>query len=78
MMKLKILLTFFLLGLSDVLLACPACAGSLSNPRDKYMVYVLGIFVLFTYIPMYYLYRMIKKHNKTNQALTSGAQDDQQ
>lgn len=42
------------------------------------MVYVLGIFVLFTYIPMYYLYRMIKKHNKTNQALISGADNDQQ
>lgn len=78
MTKLKILYTFFLLGLSDIVLACPMCGGSSSNPRDKYMVYVLGIFILFTYIPMYYLYRMIKKHNKTNQPVSYGPENEQQ
>lgn len=49
-----------LLIFTDVAMACPGCIGS--NPRDQYLVYILGVFILLTYIPIFYLFRIIKKH----------------
>lgn len=46
--------------------ACPACAGSMTNESDKYIVIALGVFILFTYIPFYILYSTIIKHRDVN------------
>ena len=47
-------------------LACPACAGSMQNESDKYIVVALGVFVLLTYIPFYILYSTIIKNRNVN------------
>ena len=46
--------------------ACPACAGSMQNESDKYIVVALGVFVLLTYIPFYILYSTIIKNRNVN------------
>ncbi|EQC47069.1 hypothetical protein M899_0210 [Bacteriovorax sp. BSW11_IV] len=48
-------------------MACPACAGSLQNPKDKFLVYSLMIFIALIYIPFYLLYRTIYKNRNLNQ-----------
>lgn len=48
-------------------MACPACAGSLQNPKDKYLVYSLMVFIALIYIPFYLLYRTIYKNRNLNQ-----------
>lgn len=50
---------------SDFLLACPNCAGA-DNAKDKYTVFVLGIFILLIYIPFYILFRMASKMDPKN------------
>ncbi len=49
---------------SGLALACPGCVGA--NPQDKYLVYILGGFVLLTYIPFYFLFRMIAKNKNAH------------
>lgn len=74
---LSFLLLSFVFLLPELAQACPYCAGSLTNPRDQYLVYILGVFVLLTYIPMYFLYRMIKKNKDLNaqvEAASSGGE----
>jgi|GEM_PF-4464600 hypothetical protein len=67
MKKFVCLILFSLIFLlPEIAQACPACAGSLTNPKDRYLVYILGVFVLLTYIPMYFLYRMIRKNKDLN------------
>lgn len=41
--------------------ACPNCAGS-ENSSDQYTVYILGVFVLLTYIPFYIFLRMARQN----------------
>lgn len=48
-------------------MACPACAGSLQNPKDKYLVYSLIVFIVLIYIPFYLLYRTIIKNRHLNE-----------
>jgi hypothetical protein len=57
----KLLTVLFSIFLIDTALACPGCIGS--NPKDQYLVYILGGFILLTYIPFFFLFRMIKKHH---------------
>jgi len=58
-------LTFlFFIFLSNTVWACPGCIGS--NPRDQYLVYILGAFILLTYFPLFYLFKLIKKHKNFN------------
>jgi hypothetical protein len=45
---------------------CPACAGTLNNPNDKYVLLVIGIFIAFTYIPFYLIWRLIIKNRNLN------------
>ena len=47
---------------SQVLLACPNCAGS-ENAQDKYTVYILAAFIVLSYIPFYLLFKMASKSN---------------
>ena len=44
--------------------ACPTCAGSMGNPQDYNLVFILGFFVLLCYIPLFILYKMAFKHRK--------------
>lgn len=57
-----------LLGLTD-LMACPYCASMVQGSENDKTVYVLGAFVIFTYIPGYFVYRLIRKYKKLEEAL---------
>ncbi len=50
-------------------MACPGCAGSMNNPKDKYLVYILMGFIALCYIPFYFIYRLIIKHRNFNEQL---------
>jgi hypothetical protein len=63
----KKFLSLFLAGLlmsSTQLMACPYCAGTVVGSKDDNTMYFLGAFVIFTYIPGYLIYRLIKKYQK--------------
>ena len=53
--------------------ACPGCAGSMNNPKDKYLVYILMAFIALCYIPFYIIYRTIIKHRNFNQQIEDAA-----
>ena len=53
----------------DLAHACPGCAGSMDNPKDMYLVYILMGFVLLTSIPFAIMYRMIIKNRRVNEQL---------
>lgn len=61
-MKFISLFIFFLF--SNALYACPYCMSSSSNPKDLYVVYALGTFILLCYVPMYVLWKMVIKYRK--------------
>ncbi|EQC52667.1 hypothetical protein [Bacteriovorax sp. DB6_IX] len=52
--------------LVDYAFACPGCAGSMGNPKDTRLVYILAGFIVLTYIPFYILYRTIIKNRNLN------------
>ncbi len=62
----KLLTSLCFLFASAAALACPYCAGSTGNEGDQYIVYVLGGFILLTYIPFYILFRLTKKKKINN------------
>ena len=45
-------------------LACPMCSGS--SPNDKYYLYVIGVFILAIYYPMFYLFKTFMKFKDVN------------
>ncbi len=61
---LKKSLALLLALLSSTVLACPGCAGSIENPKTKYVVYILMTFIALTYIPFFIIYRMIYKNRE--------------
>lgn len=63
-MKKYFLLFIFLF--SEALLACPTCIGSGNNPKAANIVYILGGFIVLTYIPFFLIYRTIIKHRNIN------------
>jgi len=69
----KALMATLLLLFSSTLLACPGCAGSMDDPLAGNVVYVLGIFILLTYIPFYLIYRTIIKHRNANAIAEDGS-----
>ena len=70
--NLIILITFFI---SATAWSCPGCAGSMDNPGDQNTVYILMVFIGLTYIPFYFLYKMIFKHRKLNSAAIQQGSD---
>ena len=51
---------------SGEVLACPMCSGQ--DPRDKYYIYVVAVFILLIYIPMFYMFKtFFKLRNVNNQ-----------
>lgn len=49
--------------------ACPGCAGSMDNPKDARIVYILMVFIALIYIPFMMIYRTIIKNRKLNDQL---------
>ena len=64
MMK-KFFLTLILL-VPSLVLACPGCVGTGKGADQDKTVYILGVFILFTYVPIYYLFKMIIKYKDIN------------
>lgn len=52
---------------TDYVMACPGCAGSMNNPKDARLVWILCVFIVLIYIPFYILYRTIIKNRHLNQ-----------
>ena len=68
--KIKILFfTTMALLSSKAAMACPACVGAVQGSEDDYTVYALMAFVAFTYVPGYFIYRLIKKSKKIEKSL---------
>ena len=70
----------FILSISigEVINACPGCAGSMSNPKEARIVWILIGFIALTYIPFYLLYRMIIKNRHLNEATTSAVENNEE
>jgi hypothetical protein len=60
----KKLVLFFTLIYSQIIMACPYCAGSDGNEGDQYIVYVLAGFIILTYVPFYIIFKMAHKKRK--------------
>jgi hypothetical protein len=75
-MKTLVLKFFFLFLSIESALACPSCAGSMNNPKEKYIVYILGGFILLTYIPFYLIYRTIIKHRHADQLVNESTNSE--
>lgn len=61
----KILFTLIFL-VPSLVFACPGCVGTGKGAAQDKTVYILGVFILFTYIPLYYLFKMIHKYKDIN------------
>ncbi|MGZ3807426.1 MAG: hypothetical protein ACXVCE_05020 [Bacteriovorax sp.] len=65
MSKKLVSILFLSMTISGELLACPMCSGQ--DPKDKYYLYVIGVFILLIYIPMFYMFKtFIKLRNINN------------
>ncbi|MFG1500597.1 hypothetical protein ABMA70_10365 [Halobacteriovorax sp. XZX-3] len=53
---------------SDYVFACPGCAGSMDNPKDARLVWILVTFIGLIYIPFFILYKTIHKYRKNSVA----------
>ncbi|OIQ18580.1 MAG: hypothetical protein BM556_10015 [Bacteriovorax sp. MedPE-SWde] len=62
----KALYVLLLILFTDFVMACPGCAGSMNNPKDARLVWILIIFIILIYIPFYILYRTIIKNRNLN------------
>ncbi len=57
---------------TSALWACPTCVGSMDDPKSGNIVYILGGFILLTYIPFYFIYKTIIKNHDFNKQVDSG------
>lgn len=64
MMKIFVSISIYLMS-SDLLMACPACAGGTINSpsQSSSTLIILGSFILLTYIPFYLFYKATKKYS---------------
>ena len=58
------LFAFLLTIHSGQALACPTCIGS--GPNDHYYLWVIGVFILLIYFPMFYLFKTFFKYKDIN------------
>ena len=63
-MKKILSILFLAMTLSGELLACPMCSGQ--DPKDKYYIYIVGVFILLIYFPMFYLFKTFIKYKNIN------------
>lgn len=75
MRRAHLLLLIFLITTLETAHACPGCAGSMNNPKDKYLVYILSAFIVLCYIPFYIIYRSILKHKNFNEQIENVGKD---
>ena len=61
-MRFLVFINFCLIILASDVYACPGCAGSMDNPKDSMLVWILVGFIALTYSPFYILYRTIIKN----------------
>ncbi|MBT3981341.1 MAG: hypothetical protein HOE90_08300 [Bacteriovoracaceae bacterium] len=47
-------------------MACPYCAGSNPDARDKYTVFILLIFIVACYVPLAMLFNLMRKNRALN------------
>lgn len=64
MMKKVLSVLFLTLITSGELMACPMCAGQ--DSRDTTYIYIVGVFVLLIYFPMFYLAKTFFKFRNIN------------
>lgn len=62
----KLFFGLVLFWISQLTLACPGCAGSMDNPNDMKVVWILCGFILLIYIPFFLIYKTILKHQNLN------------
>lgn len=55
---------FFSLITSGELMACPICMGQ--DTKDKYYLYIIAIFTLLIYFPMFYMFKTFLKFKNIN------------
>ena len=67
--KIKISLILSMALLSSKAMACPYCVGAIQGSEDDYTAYILMGFVAFTYVPGFFIYRLIKKAKKVEKNL---------
>ena len=67
--KIKIYFILSMALLSSKVMACPACVGAVQGSEDDYTAYILMGFIAFTYVPGYFIYRIIKKAKKVEKNL---------
>jgi hypothetical protein len=75
MKKISLYFTLFLITILETAHACPGCAGSMNNPKDKYLVYILTAFIALCYIPFFIIYRTIIKHRNFNEQIENVGKD---
>ncbi|MBC7428318.1 MAG: hypothetical protein H7336_06885 [Bacteriovorax sp.] len=61
--KLSLILSLSLICTGQVM-ACAGCMGN--NPNDRFYLWIVGIFVLIIYFPMFYLFKTFKKYKNIN------------
>lgn len=61
----KLLLTLA----SSKVFACTMCSGQ--NASDKYYLYVIGLFTLLIYIPLFYMFKTFIKYKNINNSAES-------
>lgn len=60
---------FILMTISNAIMACPGCVGSMENSKQANLVPILMLFIALTYVPFYMIYKTFIKHRNVNQAL---------
>lgn len=63
----KFLVSTALFTISLSAWSCPSCMGSVNDPKSGNIVWILGGFILLTYIPFYLIYKTIFKNRNINQ-----------
>lgn len=68
----KMISALLMLIMTEAILACPSCMGSMDDPKSGNLVYILGGFIILTYIPFYLIYKTIIKNKNFNQQVDDG------
>lgn len=63
------------LAVTDFAFACPSCIGSMEDTKYGNIVYILGGFILLTYIPFYLIYKTVIKNKNFTQEFEDGKTD---
>ncbi|MFI5390807.1 MAG: hypothetical protein ACHQYQ_05540 [Bacteriovoracales bacterium] len=58
--------TLMILFVPALVLACPGCMGTYKNASSDHTIFVLGAFILFTYFPLFYIFKTIFKYKDVN------------